>query len=64
MRTIYLQSDVQEFLRNGYCDRCLRPAREWAETDRYGGIEVYTVEDAKGNLVGFLCPDCAGKVQK
>lgn len=66
MGTVYLQleSDVRELLENGYCDSCLRPAREWAETDRYGGIEVYITEDARGNLVGFLCPDCAAKGEK
>jgi|GEM_PF-2408183 len=63
MKTIYLQleSDVRELMENGYCDICLRPAREWAEPDRFGGIEVHIIEDAGGCLVGFLCPECAAK---
>jgi len=66
MGTVYLQleSDVRELLKNGYCDSCLRPAREWAEIDRLGGCEVHTIEDSKGCLVGFLCPDCAAKGEK
>ena len=66
MRTVYLQleSDVRELVEHGYCDRRLRPAREWAEPDRYGGVEVHIVEDARGNLVVFLCPDCATKGEK
>ncbi|MGB9887961.1 MAG: hypothetical protein ACPLRW_13350 [Moorellales bacterium] len=60
--TVYLQGDeAREFARSGYCESCLRPAREWAEPDRYGGLEVHGDYDSRGNLAGFLCPDCAAR---
>jgi len=58
--TEYLQGDdAQEFLQNGYCEECLKPASEWAEEDQFGNVEVFGAYDGAGNLVGFLCPDCA-----
>ena len=63
--TVYLQGDeAREFARSGYCESCLRPAREWAEPDRYGGSEVHGDYDSRGNLAGFLCPDCAARAGK
>ncbi|WP_141305184.1 MULTISPECIES: hypothetical protein [unclassified Neomoorella] len=63
--TVYLQNDleVKEFLTNGYCENCLRPAREWAEENRYGHVEVHGDFDSRGNLVGFLCPECARQMR-
>lgn len=59
--TLFLQGDnARWFLEDGYCEGCLRPARDWAEPDRYGGIEVAPDYDPEGNVVGFLCPECAG----
>ncbi|WP_027719217.1 hypothetical protein [Desulfovirgula thermocuniculi] len=59
---IYLQGDdALEFGRSGYCEACLRPAREWAKQDRYGCFEVHADLDREGNLVGFLCPECASR---
>jgi hypothetical protein len=51
--------DARCFLKEGHCDRCLRPAREWAKPDRFGNCEVHGDFDRNGNLVGFLCPECA-----
>ncbi|GAB6156834.1 hypothetical protein JCM39194_00340 [Desulfotomaculum varum] len=60
--TVYIQGDsAREFEYGGYCDACLRPANEWAEEDRFGNYEVYGAFDSQGNLIGFLCPQCAVK---
>lgn len=65
MKTVYLQgNDAREFEKGDYCEICLRPAREWAEPDRFGNYEVHGVYDRRGNLVGFLCPDCAKEKEK
>ncbi len=59
-KTEYLQGDdAQRLLKEGYCEVCLRPAREWARPDRFGGCLVHGDYDSRGNLTGFLCPDCA-----
>jgi hypothetical protein len=59
--TIYLQGDdAREFRKSGYCEACLRPASEWAGPDRFGNYEVHGDFDSRGNLTGFLCPQCAG----
>lgn len=56
--TVFLQGeDASDFIKNGYCERCLRPAREWAKMDALG-IAVAGDYDRGGNLVGFLCPEC------
>ncbi len=62
-KTEYLQRDldVEEFMANGYCEACLNPAKNWTEPNRYGHLELFVDEDMDGNLVGFLCPDCANK---
>jgi hypothetical protein len=58
--TVYLQGDdAREFEQNGYCEGCLRPAKEWAEPDRFGNYVVFGDFDRDGNLVGFLCRECA-----
>jgi len=44
---------------NVVCDRCLRPASQWAEPNRMGHLEIHGAHDSAGNLVGFLCPECA-----
>ena len=60
MKTEYLQGDdARFFLESGYCECCLRPARDWARPDKFGNVEVYPAEDSAGNLVGFLCTACA-----
>jgi hypothetical protein len=60
VETLYLQGDdAREFEQNGYCESCLRSAREWAKPDHLGNYEVHGDFDRDGNLVGFLCPDCA-----
>jgi len=61
-QTVYLQpgDDAGIFLTSGFCERCLVPAAEWAKKDRHGGVEVYGDYDNRANLVGFLCPECAG----
>ncbi|NHM25944.1 hypothetical protein G7K71_02745 [Desulfofundulus sp. TPOSR] len=60
-KTEYLQGDdAQRLLKGGYCEACLRPAREWARSDRFGGCLVHGDYDRDGNLCGFLCPQCAG----
>lgn len=57
--TVYLYGDdARELERNGYCESCLRPAREWAEPDCFGNYEVKADLDREGNLVGFLCQKC------
>jgi hypothetical protein len=59
--TVYVQADhdVREIMESGFCDRCLRPASEWTEPNRMGHLEVHGAYDGRGNLVGFLCPECA-----
>ncbi|SHI88928.1 hypothetical protein [Desulfofundulus thermosubterraneus] len=58
--TVYLRGDdAREFERSGYCEGCLRPASEWAESDRFGNYEVHGDFDSRDNLAGFLCPQCA-----
>ncbi|MBE3585398.1 MAG: hypothetical protein IMW94_04400 [Thermoanaerobacter sp.] len=60
-KTEYLRGDdAQRLLKEGYCEACLRPAREWAEENRFGHVEVHGDYDSRGNLTGFLCPQCAG----
>jgi hypothetical protein len=55
----YLQGDdAREFLRDGYCEGCLRSAGEWAQEEGFGNVEVHGDYDAGGNLTGFRCPDC------
>jgi hypothetical protein len=62
MMMMYLQGDdAREFLRHGYCEGCLRHAQEWAQEDRYGNVLVHGAYDARDNLVGVLCPNCAEK---
>lgn len=57
-RTVYVQGDdALELLKNGYCERCVERLSEHYE-DRYGNTEVYG-EFKNGDLVGFLCPNCA-----
>ena len=58
----YVQSNVDAFIADTYCDACLAPASEWATPDRYGNLTVATIERCvNGDLEGFLCPKCAGK---
>ena len=69
--TLYIQVDHEktEILENGYCEKCLTPAQEWIELDRFGNFEIFPAEDHAGNMCGFLCPSCAksklkGKITK
>jgi hypothetical protein len=60
--TVYLMGDdARILLAEGYCEGCLRPAREWVELDKYGNVLVHGDFDPNGNLVGFKCPECAKK---
>jgi len=62
--TVYLQGDdARIFLAGGCCEGCLRSAREWAEEDRFGNVEVHGDYDTSGDLVGFLCPVCAAEAK-
>ncbi|BCV23269.1 hypothetical protein kuro4_00420 [Gelria sp. Kuro-4] len=58
--TEYLQpgDEANNLLKEGVCDECFRPAKEWAQKDQHGGIEVFGKYDSHGNLIGFVCPDC------
>lgn len=61
-KTEYLQGDdARWFIKDGYCEVCLAPARKWAKEDRFGNVEVHRAYDSSGNLVGFVCPACAHK---
>ena len=61
----YLQGeDARRFMSGGVCDMCLAPAREWAEPDRYGNVQVYGERHSNGDLLGFLCPDCVRKWER
>jgi len=58
--TIFLQGqDARQFLKTWFCESCLSSARNWAELDKRGNLEVPGMYDERGELVGFLCPSCA-----
>jgi hypothetical protein len=60
-RTVYLQGDdARQLIDEGYCEICLVAAREWAEPDKLGNVEVYGEYDCDGNLTGLVCPTCVG----
>ncbi len=41
------------------CDTCMKPLKDFYEENRMGHIEVYGNYEINGDLIGFLCPDCA-----
>jgi len=61
MKTEYLQGEqeVNDFLNNGHCEYCLRPAYKWTKPNKYGHLELHGLYANNGNLIGFLCPICA-----
>lgn len=59
--TVYLQGDDARALERGefHCERCLKRLDRAYRPDRLGNYVVSGDFDARGNLVGFLCPACA-----
>jgi hypothetical protein len=61
--TVYLQGDDARALERGeFCyEKCLVRLDRAYSPDRLGNYEVFGDFDRRGNLVGFLCPRCAGR---
>ncbi|WP_027719043.1 hypothetical protein [Desulfovirgula thermocuniculi] len=54
--------DARRFFRWGACGYCRKPARQWAGNRER--IEAHAAYDREGNMLGFLCPDCAAGLKE
>ena len=61
METIFLQGDNATEALSGNCEICNESLQEHYELDAFGNVQMYAEIDRRGNLVGFLCPFCAGE---
>lgn len=59
--TVFLQGDDAANALSGNCEMCNESLQEHYELDAFGNVEIYADKDPHGNLVGFLCPSCAGE---
>ncbi|WP_027717398.1 hypothetical protein [Desulfovirgula thermocuniculi] len=54
--------DARRFFRWGACGYCRKPARQWARSRER--IKAHAAYDREGNMLGFLCPDCAAGLRE
>ena len=59
--TVLLQGDDAANALSGNCGICNESLQEHYELDAFGNVQMYADKDPRGNLVGFLCPFCAGE---
>ena len=57
---VFLQGDDAENALFGNCGICNEPLVKQYELDAFGNVQMYAEIDHRGDLVGFLCPSCAG----
>ena len=58
---VFLQGDNAIEALSGNCEICNEPLVKHYELDAFGNVQIYADKDPRGDLVGFLCPSCAGE---
>ena len=56
-----IQFDVEYVFKTLHCDSCLKAPRDWEPPpeDHYGAVLVDALYATNGDLIAFLCPECA-----